>query len=155
MTLTPAQRDYADELIADGMEELQAEEMAKGAFREVEPPAGEFRLLPDGGSGRYTTYWPSGYALVGEQTMIYHDADRFESLLRLAISENLVIPACDVVTRDGKPEDLLLVIQDDVTWEWVSDGETYRTYGDALFRLGTYLDKHNVTHRPISDRWIT
>lgn len=88
-------------------------------------------------------------------TTIYHDAGRFEALLRLAVSERDVMPAVDVVARDGAPGELLLVIQDDVTWEWVSDGETYRTYGDALFRLGTYLDKHNVTHRPISDRWIT
>lgn len=64
MTLTPDQQDRADELIAEGVEPLEAEERAKGTFRKVEPPTGEYRLLPDSGSDQ--VHWPSGYALVGD-----------------------------------------------------------------------------------------
>lgn len=89
-----------------------------------------------------------------KQTTIYHDAGRFEALLSLAVSERAVMPAVDVVARDSDPGTLLLVVQDDVTWEWVSDGRPYNSYADAFGVLGKYLDRHNAEHRPLSDRWV-
>lgn len=85
---------------------------------------------------------------------IHHDAGRFEALLRLAVSEREVMATVDVVARDTRREELLLVIQDDVTGQWVSDGRPYDTYADAFGVLGKYLDRHNAAHRPLSHRWI-
>lgn len=63
--MTPDQQDYADELIADGVEPLEAEQRAKGCYRRPEPPAGDYRLLPD--SGSEVKKKPSGFALLDDQ----------------------------------------------------------------------------------------
>ena len=87
---------------------------------------------------------------------IEHDAERFAEALTDALADpdhGGVMAAVDVVASDTRPGELMLVVQDDVTREWVSDGRRYIDYLHAFKALGRHLDAVNPEHKPLSHRW--
>lgn len=89
-------------------------------------------------------------------TTIHHDRERFAQALADALADPAhggVMAAVDVVASDTRPGELLLVVQDDVTREWYSDGGRFLDYLHAFKALGRHLDAINPEHRALSDRW--
>ncbi|GAA0576120.1 hypothetical protein ACFQH5_15145 [Halomonas salifodinae] len=59
----------------------------------------------------------------------------------------------DVISRDVRPGELLLVAQDDISQRWYSDDRVYTRYQDAFLALGRHLDELNPDHAPLTWHW--
>lgn len=89
-------------------------------------------------------------------TQIHHDRERFMSALRGSLADperGGALGAVDVITRDARPGELLLVAMDDVTRTWYSDDRVYGRYQDAFMALGRYLDEMNPGRIPLTWHW--
>jgi hypothetical protein len=81
---------------------------------------------------------------------ILHDRERFREMLSYAVSRENLWGNIDVITRDGAPG-LLLVVLDQLDMpNRVSSGVVHECYGDALADLGDILDDLNPDFRPLS-----
>jgi len=86
--------------------------------------------------------------------LIHHDPERFAQELAVLTSKGKVLDYIDVVSRDGRPGELLAAVRsyahDD---NWYSNGKVYRTYQHAFAAIGAAIDRANPDHAPLNDRW--
>lgn len=87
-------------------------------------------------------------------TTIIHDRDQFELELAVLTSKAKVLDYIDVVSRDGKPDELLAVVRGYAhDGNWYSNGKTYSSYRHAFAAIGAAIDRCNADHAPLNDRW--
>lgn len=85
---------------------------------------------------------------------IIHDAERFALELATLTHKQKVLGYIDVVSRDGKPEELLAVVRGYAhDGNWYSNGKTYSSYQHAFAAIGAAIDRCNPDHNPLDDQW--
>jgi len=85
---------------------------------------------------------------------IHHDPERFAEEIALVVYKGKVLEYIDVVSRDGKPEELLAVVRGYAhDGNLYSNGKTYSTYQHAFAAIGAAIDRCNPEHKPLNDMW--
>lgn len=88
------------------------------------------------------------------KSTIRHDAEWFLATIHVWIGKGELTGAIDVITRDGKPDELLAVVRSyENFYLYYCDGKTYTTYQQAYAAIGAAIDEANPGHRPLSDHW--
>ncbi|MGP9633717.1 hypothetical protein ACT3R7_11690 [Halomonas sp. AOP43-A1-21] len=85
---------------------------------------------------------------------IRHDAEAFDSEIYWRIYKEKLIDGINVITRDGEPETLLVVVRslEDHDLHY-SNGKTYKKYQHAFAALGAAIDRVNPEHNPLDDQF--
>lgn len=85
---------------------------------------------------------------------ITHDAKRFDASISAWLEKGELTGAMDVITRDGEPETLLVVVRSYIDFNvWYCNGKTYTKYQTAYGALGATIDRINPDRQPLNDFW--